>query len=562
MRSINLNDCHFKLTENLELALRYLRNERFQRVFWIDAICINQADSVEREQQVKRMYEIYKNARQVVVWLGATTPDSSEALHFVETIYRCFDPPADNLGNENWSDYPDPPTRLRQVEHLLAPEYASSWVALHGIFSRRWWERAWVLQELIAAEKATFCCGDIALPWSVIGVAILISRDTYQAVLSLDIEIETEFGTSQYDWPAEYIERAFNMLARREMKLEDDPRTSTEVENLSSWLSGNRHRECKTPHDKIYSILGLLNEKLQELIQPNYHVRIGDLYQSVVHAYVRTSSCLDLICHSQHSNVQFEQPSWVPDWSRREKAAIFAEIPPYTLSNASFIPHTKPDFEENDNVLTVQGICLGTIKRVNLEFIILEDLRKQRWHDDICSTETAESTHTAAKRSDAPAWWYFEASAERLFLPAIKNLDPSDEQWETHLELFFDMVKLEWYPSGSDWCENISSSELPILPSKQRLEDFGAFYAHLQGLMKSRTVFETEDLKIGVALDFAEPGDIVCQVLGCSVPLVLRRDPDGNFRFIGDAYVYHFLDGEVLKEVFDGTSKIETFRLV
>jgi hypothetical protein len=540
--------------------LRCLRHGRLPRIFWIDAICINQADEVEKEQQVKKMYEIYKNARQVVVWLGPTTPDSIKALDFAETIYRCFDPAAERLEEERWSEYPDSQKRLRQVESLLAAQYASSWVALHRILSRRWWERAWVLQELVTARKATVCCGDVSLPWVVIGVGILICRDSHHAVLSLGITVETEIGTCQYDWPAEHIERAFDILVRREMKQEDDPEVYNESKSLSSWLSGNRHRACRMPHDKIYSILGLLNKPFQEAIQPNYQITIESLHQSVVKAYVKISSRLDLICHSQHSNIQGYQPSWVPDWSRPEKATIFSELPMNQLSDEPLFANAVSNFPDNGNILAAQGVRIGIIKQTRLEFSVLDDLRKQRWISGTCSTETADSVSTICNETDAPAWWYFEASAERIFLPAIDNLDPCDEQWDNHLDLFFEMLRLEWYPSGSDWYERLSSQP-PVQSQKQRLEDFEVFYSHLQGLMKSRTIFETEELQIGIALDFAEQGDIVCKLLGCHVPVILRPGSDNCFSFIGDAYVYKLLESEIVDELEAGRLKVETFQL-
>jgi hypothetical protein len=39
-------------------------------VLWIDAICINQQDITEHEQQVGIMGDIYRNAKQTPVWLG------------------------------------------------------------------------------------------------------------------------------------------------------------------------------------------------------------------------------------------------------------------------------------------------------------------------------------------------------------------------------------------------------------------------------------------------------------------------------------------------------------
>jgi hypothetical protein len=57
----------FEVTSNLLSALRSIR-KRGEKVFiWIDQICINQRDFVERGQQVSIMKHIYSRARQVVV---------------------------------------------------------------------------------------------------------------------------------------------------------------------------------------------------------------------------------------------------------------------------------------------------------------------------------------------------------------------------------------------------------------------------------------------------------------------------------------------------------------
>jgi hypothetical protein len=60
----------FQVTTNLESALRHLRHESIGRTMWIDAICINQNDIPEREQLVRKMGSIYKDASRVAVWLG------------------------------------------------------------------------------------------------------------------------------------------------------------------------------------------------------------------------------------------------------------------------------------------------------------------------------------------------------------------------------------------------------------------------------------------------------------------------------------------------------------
>jgi len=55
------------ITRNLHRALPFLRYEHEPRELWIDAICVNQNDLVERSQQVQRMADVYSLASQVIV---------------------------------------------------------------------------------------------------------------------------------------------------------------------------------------------------------------------------------------------------------------------------------------------------------------------------------------------------------------------------------------------------------------------------------------------------------------------------------------------------------------
>jgi len=73
--SISLNRLRFPVTTNLSIALRYLRRQHEPRTLWIDALCINQADTSERSEQVARMGDIYRQATKVVLWVGEDVMD-------------------------------------------------------------------------------------------------------------------------------------------------------------------------------------------------------------------------------------------------------------------------------------------------------------------------------------------------------------------------------------------------------------------------------------------------------------------------------------------------------
>ncbi|KAH8743163.1 heterokaryon incompatibility protein-domain-containing protein, partial [Hyaloscypha finlandica] len=93
---------------------------------WIDALCINQDDDVERAEQVKMMGTIYSLASRVLVWLGCLSFEEVHALNeiydFVEKVPLIVD---DDVLCK---------TTIRGLVKLLQNEY---------------WTRKWILQELL-----------------------------------------------------------------------------------------------------------------------------------------------------------------------------------------------------------------------------------------------------------------------------------------------------------------------------------------------------------------------------------------------------------------------------
>jgi hypothetical protein len=82
------NNHRLLVTANLYAALLHLRDGVFERIMWIDAICINQKDSVEKGRQVQFMAEIYASANRVTVWLGEASSDSGQVLETLRKAAR------------------------------------------------------------------------------------------------------------------------------------------------------------------------------------------------------------------------------------------------------------------------------------------------------------------------------------------------------------------------------------------------------------------------------------------------------------------------------------------
>jgi hypothetical protein len=79
-RPIRIDKQELPVTPNLHEALSRLRYRYIDRILWVDAICIDQKNIQEKEQQIQFMAKIYGQANRVVVWLGETADNSNQAL--------------------------------------------------------------------------------------------------------------------------------------------------------------------------------------------------------------------------------------------------------------------------------------------------------------------------------------------------------------------------------------------------------------------------------------------------------------------------------------------------
>ncbi|KAE9376096.1 HET-domain-containing protein, partial [Stipitochalara longipes BDJ] len=112
---------------NLWFALKYLRKRGVQRILWIDALCINQADDSERSHQVYQMGKIYSCATSVCVWLGLPDSSSYSAMLMLR-------------GNQT----------LQEMRASLDND-RFKWHSVARLCERDYWTRLWIIQEIVLA---------------------------------------------------------------------------------------------------------------------------------------------------------------------------------------------------------------------------------------------------------------------------------------------------------------------------------------------------------------------------------------------------------------------------
>ena len=155
-QKVIVDGSNLPVTENLYQALQYLRSEEEDRILWIDAICIDQGNIPERGHQVRHMREIYKQAWQVIVWLGSEYSDNIEC---VMNLMKYMQKEIVKIKG-NWRGLA---RRLiasyTAARHNTQANMASYQAGFDELLTRPWFRRVWIIQEIASARVATIACG-------------------------------------------------------------------------------------------------------------------------------------------------------------------------------------------------------------------------------------------------------------------------------------------------------------------------------------------------------------------------------------------------------------------
>ncbi|CZR56622.1 uncharacterized protein PAC_06511 [Phialocephala subalpina] len=136
---IIVNGHPVQVTTNLEAALREMRHQGLMMI-WVDALCINQCDVVERGLQVSRMGLVYSRALEVIVWLGEEAEGSARAMICLKKAAR------------------------KKPLGTAAPPITKP--AILALLLRPFWRRVWIIQEVSKARKLRVFCGSQNIHWS------------------------------------------------------------------------------------------------------------------------------------------------------------------------------------------------------------------------------------------------------------------------------------------------------------------------------------------------------------------------------------------------------------
>ena len=287
----------FAVLQNLHQMLVNVRHPNMTRRLWIDAICINQSRITEEviaesTAQLDLMGRIYRQASNVMIWLGLSTEE--DYSYFVIDIIR-----------------------QRSIDQMQSRKF---WKGMGLFLQRPWFERTWIIQELSLSESSPqLLCGNRQISWSRF-------MATYSFLL-FTRHLQPRAGSADYDPVVQsYIQDAPEVSNLHSLTA---VRTQVKVDGGSlveraiyGTLVRTRKFKATKPQDRVYGLRGLMPEQLLPQFPVNYNKPIEQVFKDAVQYMLKHEEGVQLFARFPLplalGITHGLWPSWVPDFDSTE----------------------------------------------------------------------------------------------------------------------------------------------------------------------------------------------------------------------------------------------------
>jgi hypothetical protein len=524
--SVTIEGHRFPVTENLESALRHMRNlkatsksanSRTRSFWWVDAICINQDDVLERNQQVNLMTMIYKKAASVHIWLGEEADNSGIAFNVVR-----------QLGNNTQRG---PGERDTVYPEITSDQREVHWKALTALLERPWWERVWVRQEVALASEATVHCGTQTCTFAALTTTIDILNKIdeqlrFKAIQQGTAKASKLSRTADVFTMSCYI-RAYNLSCFR---VGMGSRPNLAFKDLRDLIIHTRTCKATDPRDKVFSVLGLVDPEFWEL-KADYRLSIRETFIAVARCLISKKQSLDVLSGCQNPECLNGLPSWVPNLVDEWKARPF----PFTHQRhwVEVTAGEDPDFifgGGGDGTIRARGHRLDYIATLsddtpNQDATTEElDALSANWKAFAATALSNPQMHVldrahVGKYIDDGPWIYFLSVYVDRGNPLPKTATPLDIRGD------YRMAESLLLPKDD--------SAIKVKDMKKRVHE----YLRKSGVGRRLCITKMGENKGSVVLVPADSkvGDEIWLFRGTSFPYVLRKVKDGKYVVVGEA---------------------------
>ncbi|PMD43824.1 HET-domain-containing protein, partial [Hyaloscypha variabilis F] len=303
LQTILLERRHFQITRNLSEALHNIRESSRAIRLWVDAICINQQDDSERNQQVALMGKIYSIARHTIIYLGHSTP-------LIDVAFRDAAELEVTLTSDRYIYSEDDQGADAHCETHM------KFVA-GDLLRRAWFTRIWVFQELVLSRDPWVQCAKSRLKWAAFCNALLDAK-----------VVDGSNFTTPKD-PDYIVPERPNSLLEMLRSLQDVRNRhwlqSLEQRRFSAYalvdlVRSRRGLGATDPRDIIFGHISLapsLFNNQFNTIMPAYHKSVEEVFMDFAYDVIKQCGHLGIFYYKESlglSERRSNLASWAPDW--------------------------------------------------------------------------------------------------------------------------------------------------------------------------------------------------------------------------------------------------------
>lgn len=558
---------------NLHAALNLFRNSEV--LLWVDAVCINQEDNVEKSKQVDMMATIYSYAKKTRVWIGSAEGDSDNVMQNLARIGRtvidreAYEPfitmatlsikePSGAVQAENQA--------AELVQDLLEESLVNvedSLSLLTGfcdLVARGYWKRVWILQEIVLSRSVDVYCGKEKLDFAALHAAILfiiymhvLLSKHLASLLMVMLEEEGDFPAdcemkTQFDSIiAIEIPPSASFAAAMRLRYHDPVRDITHNDlNLIQILSRIRvGREATDHRDRIFALLGMVADRDILRLVPNYEASCATVYSNAARAMIAAGQ-VDILAFSQWNKKDQTMPSWVPDW-REEVKKPYGQMPWDTPYKASGSEETLEGLVQLDSSshLKLRGYIVDSIESLKArcnhgKWLGLQNRREAVIYlNDImtlCQISNEKLERTGVDIYSNPNLReraYQRVPVADLYSTGFVRQASVEECHRGHAEVITDFTQ---------WLNNDpNAAGLPITNTLRS-------YYNMMAEQVERRPFVTTKGFVGLAPWVSQEGDLIVVFPGAKFPYVIRRYNHGVCVLVGEAFVHGIMHGEYFED--------------
>jgi Heterokaryon incompatibility protein (HET) len=329
----DLDGEYYPITESLWNALRDIRSAFGDEddeavVIWADAICINQSDIAEREQQVSLMGKIYREAISVCTYIGPAIDLTPKAVELASKLWSWTQEELKAGRGPVITDTMD-----EVIEKAGLPSTKDDvWRGFIDLFERPWSSRTWIVQESLLTDNMMMMCGETILPsWGLLpSMAYLLPRQMHLGL------------------PDNDLQNLFSLRAK----------PNRVGDTLENYLSYCHSLQATDPRDKVYALLALAENTSG--ITPNYQKLCEQLYVETAFALLQHNGSLAFLSNV-YSEKKLPLPSWVPDWSHKPEncAAVLQQDSNRACAGTSPIYSAGPTF----STIKIRSLLVDRVKK-------------------------------------------------------------------------------------------------------------------------------------------------------------------------------------------------------